>query len=88
MVCAAAIDFGSGCKPAVTDIIDLVNADCAILAQQTASPDVVFTCEVLDVVGNIIQQFEVKVPAAQADDFAAKHPVKTGHPLPQGAKQP
>lgn len=84
---AIALDASSGCKPGqASNDIDLINAECSFLLQQPEPAVVVIACEVLDLAGQIVQQFNVKVPADQAAAFVAAHPVKTGHPMPAGAK--
>jgi hypothetical protein len=84
---ATALDTSSGCTPAqVATDIDLINAECALLDSQPGAPiAIIIGCEVFNAAQQIIQQFNVKVPADQAAAFIAAHPVKSGHPLPAGA---
>jgi hypothetical protein len=90
MIMAAAMDLSDmGCKPAQLSVdVDLINAECALLDQQPGSPAVaVLACEVFDVAQQIVQQFNVHLPADQAAVFLAAHPIKAGHPLPAGVKK-
>jgi hypothetical protein len=90
MIMAVAMDLSDmGCKPAQVSIdIDLINAECALLEQQPESPAVaIIACEVFDVAQQIVQQFNVHMPADQAAAFLAAHPIKAGHPLPAGVNK-
>lgn len=88
LVSSIALDTVDGCKPGqASNDINLIDAECAYLEQQPTTPAIaIVVCEVLDLAGNIVQQFSVHLPADQAAAFVAAHPVKAGHKLPQGAK--
>jgi hypothetical protein len=82
---AGAVGPGAvSCKTAENAIVQGVDEACQVASSQTDAPDWVdFTCSMLDIAGNVIETYTVKVPAASAEQFQAKY-VKTSVKLVDG----
>jgi hypothetical protein len=74
------------CAPALT-ALDLTDAECQVLEEQTGSPVVTVVCDVIDATDKVIHVFEFSDTRQRAEAFVAMHPVKPGHPSPMAQVQ-